>query len=121
MTKRVDKKSLRTGYTTGTCAAAAAKGAAMILLGARPKAVEIKLLLGDTATILLKESRIKDGTAYCTVVKDAGDDPDDDGGHHPILESDGPLDGPLLGQDRQADGGERALPIRRQQHHRGAN
>ena len=76
MTKRIDKKSLRTGYTTGTCASAAAKGAAMILLGARPKAVEVKLPLGTTATIPLKESRVKDGTAYCTVIKDAGDDPD---------------------------------------------
>lgn len=76
MTKKKDKKSLRTGYTTGTCASAAAKGAAMILLGARPKSVKIKLPLGTTATIPLKESRVKDGTAYCTVIKDAGDDPD---------------------------------------------
>jgi cobalt-precorrin-5B (C1)-methyltransferase len=76
MTKKKERKSLRTGYTTGTCASAAAKGAAMILLGARPKAVEVKLPLGTTATIPLEESRVKDGTAYCTVIKDAGDDPD---------------------------------------------
>ena len=75
MTKK-KKNSLRTGYTTGTCASAAAKGAAMILLGARPKEVEVKLPLGTTVTIPLKESRVKDGTAYCTVIKDAGDDPD---------------------------------------------
>ena len=75
MTKK-KKNSLRTGYTTGTCASAAAKGAAMILLGAHPKAVEVKLPLGTTATIPLYESRVKDGTAYCTVIKDAGDDPD---------------------------------------------
>jgi len=76
MTKRIDKKSLRTGYTTGTCASAAAKGAAMNLLGAHPKVVEVKLPLGATANISLHESWIKDGSAFCTVIKDAGDDPD---------------------------------------------
>ncbi|NOQ87263.1 MAG: cobalt-precorrin-5B (C(1))-methyltransferase, partial [Deltaproteobacteria bacterium] len=67
---------LRTGYTTGTCASAAAKGAAMTLLGLNPNAVEIKLPLGDTATISLCKSWTKNDTAYCTVIKDAGDDPD---------------------------------------------
>jgi len=76
MTKKRDKKHLRTGYTTGTCAAAAAKGAAMTFLGAHPKVVEVKLPLGAIATIPLQESWIKNGTAYCTVIKDGGDDPD---------------------------------------------
>ncbi|MBW2220914.1 MAG: cobalt-precorrin-5B (C(1))-methyltransferase [Deltaproteobacteria bacterium] len=76
MTKKSNKRHLRTGYTTGTCASAAAKGAAMTLLGLNPNAVEIKLPLGDTATISLCKSWTKNDTAYCTVIKDAGDDPD---------------------------------------------
>ena len=76
MANSTRKRPLRTGYTTGTCSSAAAKGAVMTLLGAYPKVVELKLPLGTTATIPLKESWVKDGTAYCTVIKDAGDDPD---------------------------------------------
>ncbi|MBE9540932.1 MAG: cobalt-precorrin-5B (C(1))-methyltransferase [Proteobacteria bacterium] len=76
MTKKSNKRHLRTGYTTGTCASAAAKGAAMTLLGLHPNEAEIKLPLGDTATISLCKSWTKNDTAYCTVIKDAGDDPD---------------------------------------------
>ena len=76
MTKKSNKRHLRTGYTTGTCASAAAKGAAMTLLGLNPNEAEIKLPLGDTATIPLCKSWTKNGTSYCTVIKDAGDDPD---------------------------------------------
>ncbi|MBW2182565.1 MAG: cobalt-precorrin-5B (C(1))-methyltransferase, partial [Deltaproteobacteria bacterium] len=72
MANSTRKSPLRTGYTTGTCSSAAAKGAVMTLLGAYPKAVELKLPLGTTATIPLKESWVKGGTAYCTVIKDAG-------------------------------------------------
>jgi cobalt-precorrin-5B (C1)-methyltransferase len=76
MTKKRDKKSLRTGYTTGTCASAAAKGAALTFLDVHPKAVDIALPLGTTATIPLHKSWIKNNSAYCMVIKDAGDDPD---------------------------------------------
>lgn len=48
----------------------------MTLLGLNPNAAEIKLPLGDTATIPLCKSWTKNGTSYCTVIKDAGDDPD---------------------------------------------
>ncbi len=48
----------------------------MTLLGLNPNAAEIKLPLGDTATIPLCKSWTKNDTAYCTVIKDAGDDPD---------------------------------------------
>lgn len=76
MTSPSRKKPLRNGYTTGTCASAAAKGAAITFLGLQPEAVEVKLPFGATATIPLHKSWIKNGTAYCTVIKDAGDDPD---------------------------------------------
>ena len=71
-----DKKTLRTGFTTGTCAAAAAKGAVATFLGARPKVMEVTLPSGTTASISLNDRWTKNGTTYCTVVKDAGDDPD---------------------------------------------
>ena len=53
MARTTRKKTLRNGYTTGTCAAAAAKGAALILLGHSPKKVRISLPMGETATIPL--------------------------------------------------------------------
>ena len=53
MARTPRKKPLRNGYTTGTCAAAAAKGAALALLGRYPKRVPISLPLGETATITL--------------------------------------------------------------------
>jgi cobalt-precorrin-5B (C1)-methyltransferase len=76
MIKPIREKHLRTGYTTGTCAAAAAKGAAMTFLGVHTKVVEVKLPLGAIATIPLNKSWKKNGDVYCSVIKDAGDDPD---------------------------------------------
>jgi cobalt-precorrin-5B (C1)-methyltransferase len=72
------KKKLRTGFTTGTAAAAATKGALqMILEGKRSSRVRIRLLTGDNIYIPTHRCRLeKDGNAICTVIKDAGDDPD---------------------------------------------
>lgn len=70
------KKNLRSGYTTGTCAAAAAKGAALTLLGQRPDVVSVLLPCGKKAAIALQECRKRGVRGYATVVKDAGDDPD---------------------------------------------
>jgi cobalt-precorrin-5B (C1)-methyltransferase len=70
-------RKLRSGFTTGTAAAAAAKGAVLQLLGRAPDAVEVELLTGERMRIALHRCRSNaDGTADCTVVKDAGDDPD---------------------------------------------
>ena len=76
-TAKVRKQALRTGWTTGTCAAAAAKAAAIALAtGQAQDTVEIGLPSGqrvrfnvDTCTTSRKE-------AEAVVVKDAGDDPD---------------------------------------------
>ena len=72
------KRKLRTGFTTGTAAAAATKGALkMILEGRKPAWVRIRLLTGDDITISIHSCRLSGkGTAICTVIKDAGDDPD---------------------------------------------
>jgi cobalt-precorrin-5B (C1)-methyltransferase len=71
-------KKLRTGFTTGTAAAAATKGAlAMILENKAPSGVPIQLLTGDTLDIAIHTCVLDtQGEATCTVIKDAGDDPD---------------------------------------------
>jgi cobalt-precorrin-5B (C1)-methyltransferase len=77
-TARVAARTLRTGWTTGTCAAAAAKAAAAALLTGRPRArVEIGLPR-STRRISFPVARCElgDGWAEAVVVKDAGDDPD---------------------------------------------
>lgn len=67
----------RTGYTTGSCAAAAAKAATLALLhGAPPEEVTISLPIGETARFLPVEWQLTQDEAYCCIVKDAGDDPD---------------------------------------------
>ncbi|GFE61729.1 cobalt-precorrin-5B (C(1))-methyltransferase CbiD [Geobacter sp. AOG2] len=71
------KKSLRHGYTTGACAAAAAKGAALMLVRrAEVGEVAIDLPAGVSATFPLHGPRFGGNEAACFVVKDAGDDPD---------------------------------------------
>jgi cobalt-precorrin-5B (C1)-methyltransferase len=70
-------KALREGYSTGSCAAAAAKAAATALLsGAVPKDVTIDLPIGRSATFPVNAGELENGVARCSVVKDAGDDPD---------------------------------------------
>jgi cobalt-precorrin-5B (C1)-methyltransferase len=72
------KRKLKTGFTTGTAAAAAAKGALSYLLeGKMPSSVMIELLTGDKMAIPIHRcERIGKDEARCTVIKDAGDDPD---------------------------------------------
>lgn len=68
---------LRTGYTTGTCAAAAAKASAIgLLTGTIPDAVEIDTPIGKALKLTILEKGLGRGFAKCAVKKDAGDDPD---------------------------------------------
>jgi cobalt-precorrin-5B (C1)-methyltransferase len=71
-------KKLRSGFTTGTAAAAATKAALrMILEGKKPSRVRIRLLTGADITIATHMCSLKkNGEAICSVIKDAGDDPD---------------------------------------------
>jgi cobalt-precorrin-5B (C1)-methyltransferase len=67
----------RTGFTTGTCAAAAAKAATMILCGmAAPLRVEIRLPGGARVALPVEQAEGDTKTASVAVKKDAGDDPD---------------------------------------------
>ena len=71
------KKELRYGYTTGACAAAAARGAAMMLREQRiVDEAEILLPGGKPARFRLHGQELTDRSSSCFVVKDAGDDPD---------------------------------------------
>jgi cobalt-precorrin-5B (C1)-methyltransferase len=73
----VSGKALRYGYTTGACAAAAAKGAALMLKEQRlVEEAEIALPAGEPATFRLHGQEFTENFASCFVVKDAGDDPD---------------------------------------------
>ena len=68
---------LRTGYTTGACAAAAAKAAATLLCeGVAPDAVEIGLPDGARVRFPVVSAERNGESAQATVRKDAGDDPD---------------------------------------------
>lgn len=71
------RRQLRPGYTTGACAAAAAKAAAgLLLLGDRSRSVDIALAEGQRVVFRLKAKRMAAQVAFASVIKDAGDDPD---------------------------------------------
>ncbi len=73
----VGRDRLRCGYTTGTCAAAAARGAAeALLLGRALPAVRIDTPAGVWVEAELLEQTSGPGWASCAVRKDGGDDPD---------------------------------------------
>jgi cobalt-precorrin-5B (C1)-methyltransferase len=76
-------RKLRSGYTTGACAAAAAKAAVTLLLGmeaGKHRKVEIPFPDGSRVKFRVHYLRISDGpsgpVASASVIKDAGDDPD---------------------------------------------
>ncbi len=70
-------RRLRLGYTTGSCAAAAAKAAAeMLLTGKTVSGVRLRVPRGDILTLEILEPELNKAYAACSVRKDAGDDPD---------------------------------------------
>lgn len=70
-------QGLRTGFTTGTCAAAAAKAAGLGLLsGSVPQEVDILLPIRKRVMLRVHHARVLPGQARASVIKDAGDDPD---------------------------------------------
>ncbi len=71
-------KKLRSGFTTGTCAAASAGAAAAFLCsGQAPALMEVVTPAGETARLFVEQAECLPGkTACCMVRKDAGDDPD---------------------------------------------
>ena len=84
--EKVKGQKLRTGWTTGTCAAAAAKAAASALVSGRPQTrVDGKLPgKGRKRRVEFEVERcdLGDSWAEAVVIKDAGDDPDVTDGAH---------------------------------------
>ncbi len=77
LTMRSGSKLLRCGYTTGTCAALAASGAARLLLtGSRPASLALLTPGGIRVEVAPIFCRMEGDRAVCAVKKDAGDDPD---------------------------------------------
>ena len=75
---RSGQKMLRCGYTTGTCAALAAAGAARLLLtGQAPSRLSLRTPKGWVVEVAPVFCRLlEEGGALCAVRKDGGDDAD---------------------------------------------
>ena len=72
-----NQKKMRRGYTTGSCAAAAAQAAVfMLLTGEKRKKVQLMTPKGIGLTLPLEDICLTGQSASCAVRKDAGDDPD---------------------------------------------
>lgn len=73
----VPDRPLKRGWTTGTCAAGAAKAAfAALVTGAFPDPVEVQLPGGGRPAFALAMAAREGESARAGIVKDAGDDPD---------------------------------------------
>lgn len=72
-----DGKRLRLGYTTGSCAAAAAKAAAwMLLTGKRKETITLDTPKGIRLELPVREIEMGKDAVSCAIEKDSGDDPD---------------------------------------------
>ncbi len=75
--RQVPKGPLREGFTTGTSATAAAKAALTALLAQKMQQhVQVHLPIGQVLDIDVHTCAYEEAWAKCTVIKDAGDDPD---------------------------------------------
>jgi len=71
------KEKLRTGYTTGTSATAAAKASLLSLIHKRKiSEIDVKLPKGSMIKIPIHYCEFDEDKARCSVIKDGGDDPD---------------------------------------------
>ncbi len=70
-------KGTRKGFTTGACAAAAARAAVLGLMqGEVPDVVDCELPNGQRVRFMVTEGWCRSAQSHAVVVKDAGDDPD---------------------------------------------
>ena len=75
--EEVKKEKLRTGYTTGTSATAAAKAALLSIINqTKIENVNVKLPKGNFIKIPIHLCQFDKNGAKCSVIKDGGDDPD---------------------------------------------
>lgn len=72
-----NNKKLRYGYTTGSCAAAASKAAAIMLFRkCEIKTISIMTPKGIRLDLEVQDIKIEDSYVSCAIQKDSGDDPD---------------------------------------------
>lgn len=96
-----DQKKLRLGYTTGTCATAATKAAAQMLLGGeRIEQVELLTPKGIPLQLKVEQIVIEENRVSCAIRKDAGDDYDVTNGMYVIACVE------KIGQGYEIEGGE---------------
>ena len=78
-----DGKKLRLGYTTGSCAAAAAKAAAwMLLTGRKRERIDLVTPSGIALDLQVHDIEMHSDHVSCSIEKDSGDDPDVTKGTH---------------------------------------
>ncbi len=71
------QRSLRRGYTTGSCSAAATKAALLMMMGGeRCETVSIDTPKGIELSLEVSDQEYSPCEALCSITKDAGDDPD---------------------------------------------
>ena len=71
------KGKLRTGFTTGTCATASSKAAALAIINQKTiSTVDVLLPKRDRINIKINSCEFTKNNAKCSVIKDGGDDPD---------------------------------------------
>jgi cobalt-precorrin-5B (C1)-methyltransferase len=72
-----ETKTLRHGYTTGSCAAAGAKAALLALLGQQKLThIKIRIPIGEEVLFTLQSCEYTQESGKVTIIKDGGDDPD---------------------------------------------
>ena len=72
--EKVDKKTLRTGFTTGTSATAASKAAILSIINqSKFQNIEVKLPKGKYIVIPIHFCEFGKEKARCSVIKDGGD------------------------------------------------
>ena len=75
--EKVDKKKLKTGFTTGTSATAAAMAALLSIINqTKIENIYVKLPKGSSIKIPIHLCKFEKIKARCSVIKDGGDDPD---------------------------------------------
>lgn len=94
-------KHLRTGFTTGACATAATTAALRLLSGFKVNNDRVEILFpdGKYRDVLVESSVVNCNKSVCTVVKDAGDDPDITNGAHISVTVVKDFDGAIIESD----------------------